>query len=74
MSDGFKFALRQKVKISISGEAGEVIGRAPYSTTPLKSYYLRLMRGDGRASLEWWTEDALEADAQAELPPAGADC
>lgn len=74
MSDGFKFALRQKVKISISGEAGEVIGRAEYSTTPLKSYLIRYRTAQGLASETWWTEDCLEEDAQAELPLAGADC
>lgn len=66
MSDAYKFQLRQKVKISISGEAGEVIGRAEYATTPLKSYFLRLMRGDGRATEEWWTEDAIETNGPGE--------
>lgn len=64
----WKLSLRQPVRVAISGEAGEVIGRAEYATTPLRSYYVRLLRADGRASEDWWTEDALEA-VKVESPP-----
>lgn len=45
-----------------------MIGRAEYATTPLRSYYVRLLRADGRASEDWWTEDAIEA-VKVESPP-----
>lgn len=57
----FKFDLRQPVKLSVSGEEGEVIGRAEYSTTKVASYLVRYKAADGRACEAWWSEDALEA-------------
>lgn len=56
----FKFELKAKVRIAASGEQGEIIGRAEYSTTPLPSYLVRYKAGDGRGVEQWWTEDALE--------------
>lgn len=73
-----KFDLLARVRIRVSGEAGEVIGRAEYATTNLPSYLLRYRCADGRAVEAWWTEDALElvepdADAAAgQLPEAQA--
>ena len=55
----FKFNLGDKVKISISGEAGEIIGRAEYSKSET-DYQLRYKAADGRAVEEWWNESALE--------------
>lgn len=54
----FKFALKQKVVITASGEAGEVTGRAEYATSE-NSYLLRYRAGDGRAVEQWWSESAL---------------
>ena len=56
-----KFELKQQVRITVSGEAGEIIGRADYSTANLPSYLIRYKTADGRAAEQWWTEDALEA-------------
>jgi hypothetical protein len=56
----FKFKMGATVRIRASGEAGEVIGRAEYSTA-INNYYLRYQSADGRATEAWWTEDALEA-------------
>lgn len=59
----FKFELSADVKISVSGERGQIIGRAQYTTTPTPSYLVRYKTGDGRATEQWWTEDALETVA-----------
>lgn len=56
-----KFELKQIVKITESGEAGTVIGRAEYWSTPTPSYLLRYADNRGVAVEQWWTEDALEA-------------
>jgi hypothetical protein len=56
----FKFKLGDVVRIRASGEAGEIIGRAEYSTA-INNYCLRYQSADGRATEAWWTEDALEA-------------
>lgn len=53
-----KFNLNQTVTIAASGEQGEVIGRAEYSTAE-PSYYVRYQCADGRAVEQWWTESAL---------------
>lgn len=54
----FKFKLGQQVCISVSGEAGEVVGRAEYLETE-NSYYLRYKSADGRAVQAWWEASAL---------------
>lgn len=54
----FKFDLKQRVVITTSGEAGEVIGRAEYSSGS-DSYFVRYKAADGRAVEAWWTEDAI---------------
>ena len=54
----WKFELNQQVTISASGEAGEVIGRAEYTTCE-RNYLIRYKAGDGRAVESWWAESAL---------------
>jgi len=54
----FKFELNSKIKIEISGEHGEVIGRAEY-TTAEPSYFVRYVTADGRAVEQWWTESSI---------------
>ncbi len=56
---GFNFELGAMVKISASGEEGEVIGRAEYATAE-NSYFVRYKAGDGRAVEAWWNESALK--------------
>lgn len=54
----FKFKLGQQVRIAVSGETGEIVGRAEYTTTE-NSYYLRYKGADGRAVRDWWDESSL---------------
>lgn len=56
----FKFQLNQKVQVGVSGESGDVIGRAEYSKGQ-NSYLVRYQASDGRAVEAWWSEDALVA-------------
>lgn len=55
----FKFELGAKVSVTVSGETGEVIGRAEY-TTAANNYYVRYRSADGRAVEAWWQEEALQ--------------
>lgn len=54
----FKFDIGQQVMIAISGESGEVIGRAEYADSE-NSYFLRYKDAQGMAREEWWREGAL---------------
>jgi len=54
----FKFNLGDQVTITASGETGQIIGRAEY-TTSANNYYIRYCSADGRAVEAWWQEDAL---------------
>jgi hypothetical protein len=54
----FKFELGADVAIGVSGESGEVIGRAEYLNNE-NSYFVRYKAGDGRAIEDWWRESAL---------------
>lgn len=54
----FKFDLRTQVRIIVSGEQGEVIGRADYIANE-SSYLIRYKCADGRAVEQWWIESAL---------------
>lgn len=54
----FRFNLNQQVAIVASGESGQVIGRAQYSTGQ-DQYFIRYLAADGRAVESWWGEDAL---------------
>lgn len=53
-----KFQLQQTVTITASGEQGEIIGRAEYTTSE-PSYLIRYKCADGRAVESWWNESAL---------------
>jgi hypothetical protein len=59
MSD-FEFQLGEQVKIIISGETGEVIGRAEYVATA-PSYFVLFKAADGRAVTGWWEADFLSS-------------
>jgi hypothetical protein len=55
----FVFNLKDTVRIIVSGEAGEVIGRAEYlNSNP--QYLVRYKSADGRAVEYWWSGDALD--------------
>lgn len=54
----FKFQLGEPVKIDISEEIGEVIGRAEYVATA-PSYFVLFKAADGRAVTGWWEADFL---------------
>jgi hypothetical protein len=54
-----KHDLKKTVTIVVSGETGEVIGRAEYVYAE-PSYLVRYKDADGRAVESWWTESALE--------------
>ncbi|WP_197425663.1 hypothetical protein [Burkholderia ubonensis] len=54
----FKFELSSSVSIAKSGETGEVIGRAEYTTSE-NTYLVRYCSADGRAVENWWGESAL---------------
>ncbi len=56
----FKFNLGDRVAVEVSGETGEVLGRAEY-TTAANNYFVRYKSTDGRAVETWWQEDALVA-------------
>lgn len=56
----FRFALRQVVKISETGETGTVHARSE-STSSEPQYLVRYKAADGRATEQWWSENALEA-------------
>lgn len=68
----FLFSLRQPVVIAVSGERGEVIGRAEHAGSE-NTYFLRYCDLAGWAVEEWWAESALRAaatEASAEAGPA----
>lgn len=54
----FKFELRQKVAIKISGEEGEVIARSE-SVSHQPQYLLRYKDNANVAHETWWDEDCL---------------
>ena len=60
----FQFELKQPVSITASGESGEVLARAEYTSSE-NSYYLRYRAADGRATEAWWSESALTASQPA---------
>ncbi len=55
----FKFDLKEHVRISCSGESGEIVARAEYITDE-DQYYIRYKSSNGRAVENWWAESALE--------------
>lgn len=54
----FKFQIGQQVKLSLSNETGQVIGRAEYQHAS-NSYYVRYVTTDGRQIEDWISEPAL---------------
>lgn len=50
--------LGSHVAIACSGETGQVVGRAEYTTCET-SYLVRYAAGDGRAVEQWWQQSAL---------------
>ncbi len=62
-STTFKFGITDKVKITASGETGNVIGAAVFVAAE-NSYLIRYKAADGRATEAWWNESALEADVE----------
>lgn len=58
--DEFKFGLGDTLRINVSGENGEVIGRAQYVNSD-PSYLIRYKTGDGVAVENWWSEGALSS-------------
>ncbi len=58
----YKFDLGQQASIAVSGETGQIIARAEY-TTGTNSYLLRYKSADGRAVEAWWNEDAIALDS-----------
>lgn len=57
----FDFKLGDAVKLSLSDERGEVVGRAHYSNMN-PQYLVRYKAGDGRQVEAWIAEDALTAE------------
>lgn len=55
----FKFDLGSQVTIQVSGETGQVIGRAEYLDGE-NSYFIRYKDAVGMAREEWWREGALQ--------------
>jgi len=54
----FTYNLGDRVRIVVSAEVGEVIGRAEYATGS-NMYFLRYCCADGRAVEQWWAEEAV---------------
>jgi hypothetical protein len=53
-----KFNLNDTVRISVSGEEGQVVARSESVGATL--YLIRYKAADGRAVEMWWDESALE--------------
>lgn len=56
----FAFELRQVVQISETEETGTVHARSE-STYSEPQYLVRYKAADGRATEQWWSENALQA-------------
>ena len=56
----FKLDIGTPVEITVSGEKGEIIGRAQFASSK-DQYFLRYKAGDGRAVESWWEESAISA-------------
>lgn len=54
----FKHSLGQAVKVTISGETGQVKARAEY-TRSCNCYLIHYQTADGRAADRWFDEDEL---------------
>lgn len=51
----FKFDLKHSVALRMSGEQGEVIGRAEFRASE-NQYYILYKSADGRQVCSWWDE------------------
>jgi hypothetical protein len=58
MQKPFRFDLGDTATIKVSGEQGEVIGRAQYTDLP-NYYQLRYKNAAGVASEQWWEDSTL---------------
>lgn len=56
--DVFKFKVGERVRLVMSQETGEIVGRAEYSNGPAQ-YRVRYLAADGRQVEDWWTDDAI---------------
>lgn len=55
----FDFKLKDDVKLILSGEKGQVTGRAQYTdSNPM--YRVRYVAADGRQVCDWLSEDAIQ--------------
>lgn len=65
----FNFDLGDRA-VLLSGEEGEIIGRAEYSEG-IDTYFIRYTAADGRLVQDWWSEAAIQsADAPEGKEPA----
>jgi hypothetical protein len=60
MSKEFAFELGAFVMLKLSGEKGEVIGRAEYATAQ-NAYYVRYLDAHGCQREDWQGEDGIVA-------------
>ncbi len=60
MPHEFAYGMNTPVKITESGEAGTVIGRAQFAHSE-ESYLIRYRSADGRAVETWWGSSAIAA-------------
>lgn len=63
MGNNAVIALGDQVVIKVSGETGQVIGRAQYMTSE-PSNLVRYKSADGRAVEAWWPDSAVEKKAE----------
>jgi hypothetical protein len=68
----FKFDLGQQACITVSGEIGEVTGRAQYTATE-NSYWLRYKSADGRGVQAWWDESSLSTPTHSTPQSSGQE-
>ena len=61
MRKEFKFALDGKVKLRLSGEAGEIVGRAEFSDQD-NMYQVVYLDGNGCQKRDWIMENELIHD------------
>lgn len=54
----FKFSLKDRVQITVSGEIGKIIARAQYVASE-STYLLVYCGADGRAVEKWWVQSHL---------------
>lgn len=59
MIGGFRHALNDLVKLTMSGEKGQVIGRAEY-TAAENAYLVRYVTADGRQVEQWLGQSAID--------------